>query len=375
MEQTSYPWFTGNPDEFKFIEHEIEGDKVVLIIPNEEKAVAKPWNDRDKIYRSSVWRVKDGYPVSLGYKKFVNYGEQPNFEPVAPNTKFELIEKIDGTCLICSKYKKTYIFRTRGSMDAHNMTNGHELDELIYKYNIKEALDRNPGFTFLFEWVSPENRLCVSYAEPDLYCTGIVRHSNYQYLSQGDVDRFAKSYLWRRPNRVLDSEIYTSGADKAAEFIKNNLTRMEGYVACFGVVYIVLKKMKTMWHLKMHMARQLLGNKKKLVAALYDFGCFNDPNEQYDLFCQRTSSNMEYEVIEYYGDQFEQIWQAWILFQNRCEEARDFLKDNNCTDPHQIADLIKEGKWKHNTKYLWNEFRNKNPERNFIIEEILNELN
>lgn len=127
-----YQWFKESEEEFSFKEVEIAGDLCVLITP----LISAKFTDLNKIYRSSIWRVSDGFPVSLGFRKFMNFNEQPAFEPVAPyyDKDFVLTEKLDGSCLIVSKYKGKLIVRTRGTISAYHI-NRKMLPNLILYWN------------------------------------------------------------------------------------------------------------------------------------------------------------------------------------------------------------------------------------------------
>lgn len=367
MNNTKYKWFKGDPTEFKSYDGVIAGEDVVLIIPNDKKAVGSPWNDADKIYRSSIWTAKDGKPVSLGYKKFVNYGEMPDFEPVNVNDTITAIEKVDGTCLICSKFKDEYIFRTRGTFDAiTSMPNGYELNELIEKYNIKEILDKNSDCTIIFEWVSPANLLCVKYAVPELYLTGIVKHSSYTYKRQEELDLFAQEHGLKRPKHYTFKNGAT--ADHLSAEIKE-WTQVEGVVAYFGTEQQVLKKMKSNWHHHLHIARVMLANKKKLLGYLYDIGAFDNTSEtEYE---DIITKNLEYEVIDYYRNEFRMIYLAYTQFVESSLKAKEFVKD--VTDPYEIVDKLRNGEYGDIAEqFIWGAYRNLPIKKSFIVNFIVN---
>lgn len=82
-------------DGFKFTPCTIAGVECVLIGPTDIKT---KFNESNKIFRSSIWTL-EGEPVSLGYRKFVNYGEAPTFEPLdISDPALTFPTKKDGTC-------------------------------------------------------------------------------------------------------------------------------------------------------------------------------------------------------------------------------------------------------------------------------------
>ena len=109
----------------------IAGEKCFLVCP---KDFGVQWNKDNLIFRSSIWN-EQGEPVSLSFKKFFNWEEQKELVPFPSSTKnCSLIEKKDGSLLIISKYKNQIIHRTRGTFDASNLENGHEIEFLKQKY-------------------------------------------------------------------------------------------------------------------------------------------------------------------------------------------------------------------------------------------------
>jgi len=80
---------------FKLTPCVIAGVDCFLIGPLDIKT---KFNESNKIFRSSIWTA-DGYPVSLGFRKFTNYGEAPAFEPFDVNKDdMTFVTKKDGTC-------------------------------------------------------------------------------------------------------------------------------------------------------------------------------------------------------------------------------------------------------------------------------------
>lgn len=348
-----YEWFTGNPDSFNFIPCNIAGDECVLIIPKDEKAVGAPWYEDDKRYRSSVWRACDGYPVSLGYKKFVNFGEQPEFEPIDPlRTDLTAVEKVDGSCLICSKYKGEYIFRTRGTIDATGLPNGDEIMPLVERYSVKELLDElGENHTILFEWVTPTNVLCVRYEDAELYLTGIVKHADYSYFKQDELDSFAAMHGLKRPRTYQ----FDCNAESVKEDVLNWMNK-EGVVVYFGKEQQVLKKMKSEWHHHLHVARILVGNIRKLYRFLADKGAFNgDAAGTMERISNIVQENLEWEVVEYYSEELSKLAKAHAKLESMIVRAKELT--SGITDHKDIMSLLGTDSIPDNV--IWSAWRDK----------------
>lgn len=360
--QLELPWFKGNPKEFSFKPCVIAGDDCVLIIPRDEKALGK-WFEHDKIYRSSIWRVSDGAPISLGYKKFVNFTEQPEFDPIQDCTTWIAVEKVDGSCLICSKYKNEYIFRTRGTISAFNtLDNSDELPGLIEKYNLKKLLDDYPDVTFIFEWVSPRNVLCITYPEADLYFTGAVNQFNYDYFRQSELNSIAAMYKLKRPR--LYGSFENADAVSYAVQVKDWINA-EG-VVCYFDDGQTLKKMKSNWHLAMHIARSKYGNISKLIDYMFEKDIFSTSKDDFP----NKLRELDWEILNYWKNKIEEIYNIYHKeIAEKVNEVSFLFKTKNVTTPYDVLALLKESSIKDTI--FWSVFRNVPLKKTFIKSTIL----
>lgn len=185
---------------FMVHEHTIAGEPVYLV---QCIHIGTTWTKDNLHLRSSVWSSK-GFLVSASFKKFFNWDEKPDLAPL-PNSlnDAQLIEKIDGSTLIFSRYKGHTIIRTRGTTDARQLDNGYEIDLLLAKYpkfvNFLNTLETS-DHSYIFEWVSPGNKIVIDYGvEPDMFLTAIIRHDEYTLAHQGSLDIFARDLGLRRP--------------------------------------------------------------------------------------------------------------------------------------------------------------------------------
>ena len=188
--------------QFMVHEHSLNGEIVHLIQPQH---IGTQWRQDNKHLRSVVVNY-DGEVISAGFPKFTNWGENPDHFPVPTSLRnCTIMEKLDGSLLIVSKYKGQYILRTRGTVDASTMANGHELE--LFKSTILNKLHDNNdtwNYSVLFEWLSPINKIVLSYGDESIWkLVGFVDHSDYSLATQDMLDLMAKKYDLLRP------EIYT----------------------------------------------------------------------------------------------------------------------------------------------------------------------
>jgi hypothetical protein len=149
-----------------------------------------------------VWD-ESGKLVSAGFPKFGNLGENTDVFG-APNSieGCSVIEKIDGSCLIVSRWNNATIIRTRGTINARQMPNGNEINILVEKYSdFFNDLSQNKesDSSYLFEWVSPANQIVLKHSETKFFYIGKVRHDDYYLYNQKYLDNEAEHWGFERP--------------------------------------------------------------------------------------------------------------------------------------------------------------------------------
>jgi hypothetical protein len=276
--------------------HIVAGETVYHIHP---KHIGARWTRENLIYRSSVWNER-GELVSAGFKKFFNWSEQPDlaYTPfsLSANGGCQLIEKIDGSTLIVSLYKGERIVRTRGCMTPEKMEkSGHEIELLKKKYPTVfeyscydfDSLTESSPNSFIFEWVSPANKIVINYGdEPDLYLIGAVKHKDYSYESQEECNDWAKFFGVKRPLTFkFDS-------------IKEMLGAVEALQGQEGIcVYCNrgqdIRKVKSAWYLALHKMKSELASIDKVI----DLWLTLDQPD-FHTFYEHIASNFDYELAQ-----------------------------------------------------------------------------
>jgi hypothetical protein len=203
--------------QFYVNEHIINGEMCYLVIP---QLMGCDWTQDNKIFRSSLWN-SDGELISASFPKFVNWGEKPEVFPTPNSLRgCVVMEKLDGSTLIVSKYKGQFIIRTRGTVDAANMEkNGHEieifkqtiLEKLKYffdEYNWAESAGDTWQFSVIFEWTSPLNQIVINYGDkPRFVLIGMLNHLNNHLYEQFVLDDIANQCGFERPATYMFTDV------------------------------------------------------------------------------------------------------------------------------------------------------------------------
>jgi hypothetical protein len=274
--------------QFMVHEHFLNGEVVYLVQPQH---IGTKWTQDNKHLRSVVVNY-EGEVISAGFPKFTNWGENPDHFPV-PNSlrNCTVMEKLDGSLLIVSKYKGQYILRTRGTVDASTMANGHELelftDTILKTLESKIVTWSTWKFSILFEWVSPINKIVLNYGdEPDWYLVGMICHDEYELYSQSDLDDFANRHNLKRPatytftdvNDLLQNVDQWKGKEGVCVYSKNDQT---------------IHKVKGAWYLALHHMKSELSNIEKVLDVWLEQGM-----PDYNTFYNYIFTTFDYELAE-----------------------------------------------------------------------------
>lgn len=230
--------------------------------------IGATWTKENLIYRSSLWD-KDGHPVSLSFKKFFNYDEKPDIFPAPSDlTDAKLMEKLDGSTLIFSRYKGHTVIRTRGTVNARMQANGHEIDYLLQKYQkfanhltLKDTYD----VSYVFEWLSPTNRIVLNYGdEPDMVLIAAIHHSDYHMAHQYTLNNFAVIMGLKRPRTFSYNSV--EEMKSAVEVLKDQ----EGLCVYYGNEQQI-RKVKAAQYLFLHRAKSEISSVDKVIDVYIDW--------------------------------------------------------------------------------------------------------
>lgn len=293
-----------DPEQFNFKEVVVCGDECLLITPKDMKT---DWNDDNARFRSCLIRKSDNHVISQGFYKFTNFSENPTFQSWDDSWPIEAILKIDGSLLCISKYKGELIIRTRGTIDARQMANGHEIDFLIGKYPKlfynNPTLD-NEQWTVLVEWTTPTNIICLrEHEEPTLTLLGVVYNGEGggYYMHQITVDALSKVWDIARPTRyyyasieecISDVKLWTGKEGVVLYAPRESYKNSEGKIVVYPMENaVILKKIKSDEYLAAHRLSSGFTTIEHVIDLFLTTDRSCDPKEFYNYV--QTMSNFE----------------------------------------------------------------------------------
>lgn len=291
--------------QFMVHEHLVNGEVLSLVQPCH---IGCHWNQDNKHFRSSVWNF-DGELVSAGFPKFTNWGENPDNFPVPKSLSgATVMEKLDGSLLIVSKYKGEFILRTRGTVGAAALSNGYELE--IFKQDYPNVFSYQPDFetwpfSLLFEWVSPVQRIVLNYGdEPDWYLVGGIYHDGvqnrpYNLFQQDWLDALAKGFGCKRP------KTYTFNTVTDLMNVVDSWKGQEG-VCVYANDGQSIYKIKSAWYLMLHHMKSELSSLEKVLDVWIGL---NKP--EYNTFYDYIASQFDFELANQCRGHISNICDAW----------------------------------------------------------------
>ncbi len=283
-------------EQFNYKDGQIFGHDCVLITP---KDMGVDWNDENKHYRSVVIRKSDGKVVSKNWRKFVNLGEKPDFEPWNPEWPFDAREKVDGSALLVSKLDGHPVIRTRGTMDARHMSNGDEIDFLVQKYPkvFDNFFVNSEEFTVLLEWTTPTNKIVIRESdEPDIVLLGVIDNKSSVYLSQPQVDDLGVVWGIRRPKRYHYNNLV-----ECIDDVKTWKGK-EG-VVLYHEETQTLKKIKATDYLRLHKLKSHISS----ISNLVDFYMTTSKSADYDEFFKVVEQSLDFELATQAAKDIEKV--------------------------------------------------------------------
>jgi hypothetical protein len=267
---------------------------------------------------------------------------------------------VHNSLLIVSRYKGQWIIRTRGTVDARQLPNGHEIDLLVKKYpwvfdnghwDLSNALsgEGKSGTnhaTMLFEWTTPTNTIVLrEHDEPTLTLLGVIDNETGEYWKQETVDSFAA--LTVRVGRP-ETYHYTSLSECIAD-----VTAWKGKegVVIYSPDNQTLKKIKASEYCELHKIATGIKNVKNVLDVFMESPKFTNFND----FYKHIETLLDFEIAEKCKPFIQEITDAYSKFVKGVEQINESLQliRNYATRKEQAAAIQQEfPNWKMSIAFL-----------------------
>jgi T4 RnlA family RNA ligase len=318
---------------FSFKEGIIGMDQCILITPNNIKC---KWSEETLQFRSMIVRKYDHKIISRGFDKFFNHGEQPDLDKF-PDGPFDVIEKKDGSLIIWGIHNGQIIHRTRGTFDATNMANGHEIEYLKGKYpQLLVAIYNNQEYSILTEWQTKTNVIVINeVVEPTLTLVGAIHNESGKLINQTVLDSMGKAWGLNRPTRYHYNSVFECISDV-------ELWQGKEGVVLYSEDGQKLRKCKSEWYCELHK----LATGIKNINQVLDVFMVTEKFTKYEDFYKYIETTIDYEVAERLKEDMLKIVTAYntVLDQlNKVRKAVDNLRGESFTRKDQAIEITQ--KW------------------------------
>ncbi len=203
---------------------------------------------------------KFGLILARPFRKFFNYGERGADLPA--HRPHIITEKLDGSMIHPVKLERRLFFHTRkGHTDVAKQAERFILSAPQYNYQRFSLRMIRDGWTPIFEYTGPNNRIVLRYEEEALTLIAMRHTVDGTLYPYQDMFGLAASYnlpVVKKVNITLEGHVAT--------FVEHTrkLVDAEGYVIIFDDGYMV--KIKAEDYVLKHRALDDLGSMKKVVA-------------------------------------------------------------------------------------------------------------
>ena len=212
-------------------------------------------------FRGICFDKKTGECVRLPFHKFFNYGEIPDQE-FDFNAPFYAMTKLDGSLVAPYLVGERLIWGTKSGETEMSNEIVDVLSELPYWDRLFDFVlySYSEGFTPLFEYVSPSNRIVLKYDKPDIVLIGWRRIEDGKYATPGVLQYLAEHY----GIPVVSYQKFDNDSI---------LTDVKDWEESEGVVLFQnqnFMKVKSLWYVQLHKNKELIEQEKNVVELIVD---------------------------------------------------------------------------------------------------------
>lgn len=229
--------------------------------------------------RSVVIDLLNEELVLTPFSKFFNINEREETseeiikEKIKSAKTFEITNKLDGSMQSARYYKGDYIMSGSRALDpnqSYRLQNGYNYLTDGHKQMLKD----NPGLTFIFENISPDDKHVVEYQEEDfgLHLIGARNVHNGNHLTHMQFSLIAKRY------GVKCVELISSSLEELMALMStSNGLELEGWVLNIDGQFV---KLKTDSYVMLHSAVEDSLSPNMIIRSIY--------NNTYDDFISKV---------------------------------------------------------------------------------------
>ncbi len=203
---------------------------------------------------------QDGLILARPFRKFFNYGERGSGLPI--QRPHVITEKLDGS-MVHPVFldRKLFLMTRKGHTDVAKRAERHLMSTSEIRYANFCHTSVQQGWTPIFEYTGPDNRIVLRYDEAALTLLALRHTIDGTIMSYSLAAGYAQSFGVPVAKNHGDMSVFL-GPDEFVEHTRK-LQGAEGYVVYFDDGYMV--KIKAEEYVIQHRALDDLSSKKKVM--------------------------------------------------------------------------------------------------------------
>lgn len=248
----------------------IEGRKefIVVVKPEGYTYIDYVYIDNDSFddpirleCRGLIFDNETGAILRRPLEKFFNYGEKGTYDTLDWTEDHFVMDKRDGSMIAPFILNGKVVLGTRAGVTEHSQKAEVLIDHLT-RNEIKLCIGF--GFTPIFEWTAPENRIVLPYEKSELRLLAMRYMTTGEYVSVEDLKN------WSMIFDIPLVDFIEGKLDKDSVFsYRETATNTEGYVVFFPRTRLHIK-IKTDDYTKMHRAVSFLDRENMILPVVLD---------------------------------------------------------------------------------------------------------
>lgn len=219
----------------------------LMLLDYKEGITKNKWNAFNRSCRGLVIDLASQQVVAYPFAKFRSYNTEAALiqQDIPATASLFVAEKYDGTMICLFEHNTQLYCCTRSAFDNRQIRQAHGL--IQKKYPLLENLFEHNKLTLIFEYIAPENKIHIDYAESDLVLLGGRVLQTGELLTLEALQALAETYHLR-----LAAHSQTCLADivQQAQHDESELFR-EGWILRRGDELIKLKSWRYLLRLKL----------------------------------------------------------------------------------------------------------------------------
>lgn len=337
---------------------------------------------RGLILELDTWNI-----VSMGFKRFFNYRENPDDKFDSSN--FKAYHKEDGSIIYLFKYDGEVLIATSGMIGGDNNFNAdpNDTNPITAKQLFWDTFNSNcsiddldlDNYVYTFELCSPKNKVVIQYDKPTLFLLTVRDKNTWQEIAQSELD----SDKWKLNGILRPMQMQTEEFDSIenlcntintdANFVRNGKPISEGLILIDSKGRRL--KLKTEAYLALHRSLShytdvlkvlALGEKDEVLAVKSEqIEKFNEVEMQIQfilddinkiaLYCSKTFDTSQSDARKYismYVSKHKPRYNKWLTtIHNICFNSLELCVSNlHNIDEKTIKIIEKEYVFRYNAK-------------------------